>query len=246
MTTLVSRLRRGGARGIIGGISLLGVGASVLHDSTGPPPRTQETGARASSWATSGLIDTDPRRRAAAISRDADRSTEVGPAPAGSTPPAAAVAARTEAQERVARRADARASELAAAKWVAPLAAYRVTAQFGASGSAWSADHTGLDLAASTGTPIRSISPGVVVSSGWSGAYGLRTVVRLADGTEVWYAHQSATRVVAEQAVRSGQMIGSVGATGNVTGSHVHLEVRPPGGAPRDPALLLRRNGVRL
>ena len=90
-------------------------------------------------------------------------------------------------------------------------------------------------------TPSR---PGVVVSTEYDGAYGNKTVVRLTDGTEVWYCHQDTQSVVPGQSVARGQVIGTVGATGNTTGPHLHLEIRPGGGDPVDPELALRRHRV--
>jgi murein DD-endopeptidase MepM/ murein hydrolase activator NlpD len=122
---------------------------------------------------------------------------------------------------------------------------YRLTSRFGDSGSYWSSgSHTGLDFAAAVGSPIRSVASGVVVSTAYEGAYGIKTVVRLADGTEVWYCHQDTRSVGQGQQVRGGQVIGTVGATGNVTGPHLHLEVRPGGGDPVDPEVSLHRHRV--
>lgn len=123
---------------------------------------------------------------------------------------------------------------------------YRITATFGATGSLWAKDHTGVDLAAPTGTPVSSVAAGSVVSAGEAGAYGLRIVVRHPDGTETWYAHLSRIDVSAGQEVAPGDALGQVGATGNVTGPHLHLEVRPNGGVPVDPVRALRARGVEL
>jgi murein DD-endopeptidase MepM/ murein hydrolase activator NlpD len=109
----------------------------------------------------------------------------------------------------------------------------------------WARAHTGLDFAAPFGTPIRSVSRGVVLRVGWAGAYGYRTVVRQDDGARLWYCHQSTTSVRPGQRVSAGRVIGRVGATGNVTGPHLHLEVRLHGRGPVDPQLALRRHGVR-
>lgn len=127
-----------------------------------------------------------------------------------------------------------------------PLASYRLTGRFGDVSGLWSRAHTGLDFATGSGTPIRSVDDGVVVSSGYDGAYGNKTVVRHADGTEFWYCHQSGTTVATGQRVAAGQVIGYVGSTGNVTGPHLHLEVRPGGGDPVDPLTALRALGLRI
>ena len=60
---------------------------------------------------------------------------------------------------------------------------------------------------------------------------------------QLWYAHQSAQRVQAGDVVRAGQVIGAVGATGNTTGPHLHLEVRIKG-TPIDPQVWLRHQGL--
>ncbi len=136
------------------------------------------------------------------------------------------------------------AEPIAREPWLVPVRGYHLTGRFGAVSGYWSAAHTGLDFATSIGAPIRSIATGVVVSTAYDGAYGNKTVVRLTDGTEVWYCHQDTQSVVPGQSVRRGQVIGTVGATGNVTGPHLHLEIRPGGGDPVDPELSLQRHRV--
>lgn len=119
-----------------------------------------------------------------------------------------------------------------ARQWVLPLTGYRLTARFGESSSLWSTTHTGLDFAAPSGTKLVAAARGTVTESGYAGSYGIRTIIELSDGTELWYCHQSSTSVRAGEQVDPGQMVGAVGATGNVTGPHLHLEVRPGGGGP--------------
>lgn len=110
---------------------------------------------------------------------------------------------------------------------------YRTTAEFGQEGSRWtSGRHTGLDFAAPEGTRIRAVASGVVVEAGPSGgAYGTLTKIRSLAGTEFWYAHQSGTDVQVNERVSAGQVIGRVGTTGNITGPHLHLEIRVSGTA---------------
>jgi murein DD-endopeptidase MepM/ murein hydrolase activator NlpD len=132
------------------------------------------------------------------------------------------------------------------AGWVAPVKGYHLTARFGASSGLWASTHTGLDFAAPSGSPIRSIAAGIVTEAGWDGAYGQRTVVRLPDGTELWYCHQSTVDVSVGQRVAAGQVFGTVGSTGNVTGPHLHLEVRRSSDQPIDPYTALARHGVRV
>ncbi|MCX5377003.1 peptidoglycan DD-metalloendopeptidase family protein [Streptomyces sp. NBC_00091] len=124
-----------------------------------------------------------------------------------------------------------------------PTSSYTLTSHYGAAGSMWSSGyHTGLDFAAPTGTPVKAVGGGKVISAGWSGAYGYRIVLQLADGTEVWYCHLSSMSVTSGS-VGAGETIGRVGATGNVTGAHLHLEVRK-GGSTVDPLAWLNSKGL--
>lgn len=127
---------------------------------------------------------------------------------------------------------------------VLPLASYRVSAGFGLTGPLWEAEHGGQDFGAPTGDTIVAIAAGTVTEVAYSGAYGLRTIVTLPDGTEVWYCHQTDASVYAGQLVEVADPIGTVGSTGNSTGPHLHLEVRPAGGSPIDPMDWLRAAGL--
>lgn len=136
------------------------------------------------------------------------------------------------------------ADKLKLNQWVLPVAGYNLTARFGQRSSLWSTVHTGLDFAGPSGTTIVSVAAGTVKSAGYDGAYGYRTVVTLLDGTDIWYSHQSRIAVLAGETVGPGQVIGYTGSTGNVTGPHLHLEVRPNGGSPVDPYPALIAHGV--
>ncbi|GAB3919967.1 hypothetical protein GCM10011575_35840 [Microlunatus endophyticus] len=125
-----------------------------------------------------------------------------------------------------------------------PVDHYVLTAGFGQCGSHWANCHTGLDFAAATGTPIHAVMAGKVVWTGWGGAYGNLTKIQHPDNVQTWYAHQSAIEVKAGDTVTAGQTIGRVGATGNTTGPHVHLEVRT-NGTPVDPNKWLTAHGVK-
>lgn len=126
---------------------------------------------------------------------------------------------------------------------VRPVDHYVLTARFGQCGSRWAHCHTGLDFAASTGTPIRAIMGGRVIWTRWGGGYGNLTKIQHPNGIQSWYAHQSSRKVHVGDTVTAGEMIGRVGATGNVTGPHVHLEVRDRG-TPVDPDRWLSAHGV--
>ena len=81
---------------------------------------------------------------------------------------------------------------------------------------------------------ILAAAAGVVVFTGNGGPYGNLTQIQHPDGVRTWYAHQTEIRGRSGDKVRPGQVIGSVGATGNTTGPHLHFEVRV-GGQPSDP-----------
>ena len=184
----------------------------------------------ASQVASSSLLDRrtvsrDSRRDALSDAADADLRDEVE----------AQNRERNAALKKFAAQAQAQSDKLRLNQWVLPVSGYRLTAQFGAYSGLWSHYHTGLDFAAPSGTPIRSVANGVVTSVGYDGAYGNKTVVTLDDGTEIWYCHQTSYTVSDGEQVNAGETIGYVGSTGNVTGPHLHLEVRPGGGDPVDP-----------
>jgi murein DD-endopeptidase MepM/ murein hydrolase activator NlpD len=154
----------------------------------------------------------------------------------------AAAEAKAKADAEAAAQAEAERLAQLAASYVKPVASYTLTTAFGESGNMW-ATHTGQDFAAPTGTPVHAVHSGTVTSAGWAGSYGYRVVLRLDDGTELWYCHLS-TMVATAGEVVTGDTIGRVGATGNVPGPHLHLEVRPGGGAPVDPVPWLHGHDV--
>ncbi|MFD8752566.1 M23 family metallopeptidase [Kitasatospora sp. NPDC059577] len=151
--------------------------------------------------------------------------------------------AKAAAKEAEAKAAAKEAEAKRAAALTLPVKDYRLSAHYGQSARYWANVHTGLDFAADTGTAVYALGQGTITSAGWSGSYGYRIVETLPDGTEIWYCHLSSIIKGAGQ-VTSGQQIGKVGATGNVTGPHLHLEVRPGGGAPVDPEPWLQQRGL--
>jgi len=97
----------------------------------------------------------------------------------------------------------------------------------------FSAYHSGIDLMAPYGSPIRAAAGGTVVYAGWYFAYGQIVDIQHADGVITRYAHMSAfARGIAPGTpVQAGQVIGQVGMTGRAHGAHVHFEVRLNGHA---------------
>jgi murein DD-endopeptidase MepM/ murein hydrolase activator NlpD len=94
--------------------------------------------------------------------------------------------------------------------------------------------HTGIDLGASSGTPIRSVEDGIVGYVGNGGPYGRYTLISHGEGIVTFYAHQSRQAVKEGDRVKRGEIIGYVGTTGWSTGAHLHFEVRK-NGTPYDP-----------
>ncbi len=94
--------------------------------------------------------------------------------------------------------------------------------------------HTGVDIAAPHGTPIRAGGTGMVIFTGWRGGYGLTIIIDHGGKISTLYAHLSHISVSVGTIVQAGQVIGNVGSTGYSTGPHLHFEVRV-NGTPVDP-----------
>ncbi|MER5740692.1 LysM peptidoglycan-binding domain-containing M23 family metallopeptidase [Streptomyces sp. NPDC002262] len=176
-------------------------------------------------------------------------------AKAKATKKAAPAGERTRASrsaERAAAPAAAQSSgssaQAASSGWVAPVAG-GISTSYRTAGAMWSSGyHTGTDFIASSGTTVRAVGAGTVVSAGWSGAYGNEVVIKHADGNYSQYAHLSSLAVSAGQSVSGGQQIGLSGSTGNSTGPHLHFEIRtsPSYGSDVDPLAYLRQHGVSI
>ncbi len=113
----------------------------------------------------------------------------------------------------------------------------RLTGAFGGRLDPFSGEgafHTGVDISAPIGAAVRTTADGVVLKASWEGGYGLMVEVDHGGGVRTYYAHLSRTFVQTGQAVRLGEVVGAVGATGRVTAPHLHYEVRI-GGAPINP-----------
>ncbi len=105
--------------------------------------------------------------------------------------------------------------------------------------------HTGIDLAAPEGTPVRAIAAGIVRSAGHRGAYGNAVEIDHGGGLSTLYAHNQQLGVKPGQRVEPGQVIAAVGETGRATGPHLHFEVRKDG-HPINPQRALNAYGVRV
>jgi murein DD-endopeptidase MepM/ murein hydrolase activator NlpD len=146
---------------------------------------------------------------------------------------AAFATSRRQAAEQLDRaRAEQRADrhQRGTLPWTLPVRGYHLSARFGQNGDNWRSFHHGLDFAAPEGTPVHSVGAGEIVDvTRGDPAYGNYLKVRYDGGTVALYGHLSAFERTSGK-VDAGTVIGYVGSTGNATGPHLHLEVRPHGG----------------
>ncbi|MBF6045409.1 peptidoglycan DD-metalloendopeptidase family protein [Streptomyces sp. NRRL B-1677] len=153
--------------------------------------------------------------------------------------------AERKEQERVAREQERKRLNT----FVSPIAGSYVSTSYKASSGLWSSgSHTGVDFHAETGTSVQAVGAGTIVEAGWGGAYGNNVVIKHNDGTYTQYGHLSSIDVSVGQSVTAGQQIGLSGATGNVTGPHLHFEARTGAvyGTDIDPVAYLSEHGVSL
>ncbi len=173
--------------------------------------------------------------------------------PPGSRPQEAARKRRRRERPRRQREAKERAAREAERKrlnsFVAPISGSYVSTGYKTGGAVWSSgSHTGVDFHAASGTAVHAVGAGTVVEAGWGGSYGNKIVIKMNDGTYTQYGHLSSIGVSVGQTVTPGQQIGLSGATGNVTGPHLHFEARtsPEYGSDMDPVAYLRSHGVNV
>ena len=101
-------------------------------------------------------------------------------------------------------------------------------------GPRWGRMHTGIDIGAPSGAPIRAAKAGTVISAGYNGGYGLAVIIEHGGGLTTLYAHSSSLAVGDGASVSQGQVIAAVGCSGSCTGPHLHFETRV-GGSPQNP-----------
>lgn len=119
---------------------------------------------------------------------------------------------------------------MATGSFIRPCSGY-LTSRYG---YRWGRNHNGIDVGASTGTPIYAADGGVITMSGWNGGYGKVIVINHENGYVTYYAHCSRLLYSSGKRVAKGDVIAYVGNTGNSTGPHLHFEVRV-NGSPRNP-----------
>ncbi|MGA5324528.1 M23 family metallopeptidase [Streptomyces griseoincarnatus] len=244
-----SRVQRGTAR--VAGVAALagtGVVGSLAAPALAAEPAAAQTGL--TPVVTLGDVVADRVDAQAAAQHEAARVA---------AQEAARKAAEEAARERAVEEAEkARAEKERAAReaerkrlntFVSPIPGSYVSTAYQSGGAIWSSgSHTGIDFHAASGTPVQSVGVGTVVEAGWGGAYGNQVVIKMHDGTYTQYAHLSSVSVSAGQEVTAGQQIGLSGATGNVTGAHLHFEARMTAeyGSDLDPVSYLRSHGVNI
>jgi murein DD-endopeptidase MepM/ murein hydrolase activator NlpD len=126
-------------------------------------------------------------------------------------------------------RLDSLASVLKSLPLASPLADYELTSSFGARNdpiNALTGIHEGLDMGASSGTPVSASGDGTVVWSGWRDRYGNMVEIDHGNGMKTRYAHLSRIMAPLGSHVSRGGIVGLVGETGRTTGPHLHYEVR--------------------
>lgn len=158
-----------------------------------------------------------------------------------------AAAEEQEEKEEAARKAaeeKKKKEEEAKPHWTLPSKAL-ISDVFGP--RAWRAgvQHDGTDFAANEGEDNYAAFDGTVVQAGWNGGYGMSVTIRHSGGVETLYGHFSDIDVKVGQKVKSGQVLGQAGSTGDVTGPHLHFEVHVDG-TPVDPVPFLKKRGVDL
>ncbi|GAA2769648.1 transglycosylase family protein [Streptomyces showdoensis] len=134
-------------------------------------------------------------------------------------------------------------------RFTSPVSDTDIGTRYRKEGSSWASGyHTGVDFPVPTGTSVRAVAAGKVVSAGWAGSYGYQVVIRHEDGRYSQYAHLSALNVRDGQRVNTGQRIARSGSTGNSSGPHLHFEMRtgPGYGSDIDPLAYLRARGVSI
>ena len=105
--------------------------------------------------------------------------------------------------------------------------------------------HTGVDLQAAMGTPVRAAADGIVVYAEWRSGYGRLVIIDHGNGLQTYYGHLSQFGVVEGQEVRRGDVVARSGASGRVTSPHLHYEVRM-GGTPVNPYPFLARSAMSM
>ncbi|PVE13157.1 LysM peptidoglycan-binding domain-containing M23 family metallopeptidase [Streptomyces scopuliridis] len=218
------------------GLKLTLGGRGAAHTSSEAPAQSSSSSADSSSSGDSSS------------SADSADSSSSDSASSGSTDESAASTAEQAPADTAEQAPADTAAQSTGSGFTAPVDGPTST-PYRASGSSWASGyHTGVDFSASSGTPVKAVSDGTVVTAGWGGSYGNQVVIQHSDGMYSQYGHLSSLAVSAGQSVSAGEQIGLSGSTGNSTGPHLHFEIRtgPEYGSDVDPVAYLRENGVNI
>ena len=115
-----------------------------------------------------------------------------------------------------------------------PLRNYRLTSEYGIRESPISGNiimHHGIDLAAPEGTEVLAVADGIITEIGFDSVYGNFIIISHGERWTSLYGHLQKIETVLRSAVKSGNLIGRVGSTGQSTGPHLHFELRQDGRA---------------
>ena len=119
----------------------------------------------------------------------------------------------------------------------------RLTSRYGSRldpfGNRRTSFHTGIDIGAPTGTPVRAAMAGTVIATGYNNTYGYHIIIRHHSGYQTLYGHLSVIRTKKDEQVDAGTRIGDVGSTGMSTGPHLHFTVYK-NGVTMDPLTVVK------
>lgn len=244
-------VREAGARQLEGGNTPAAVVAEQYDGMGGADPAAVDAAQADRNADGTARSSRDTSRDAATLvgtaARTADAKATAARAAAEKAAAAKAADAKAKAAAARAAKAAAEAREKAIAashQWVSPFSGYTLTSGYG---YRWGRMHPAQDLAAASGTPVRAMSTGTVISAGWSNVgYGYTVEIRYWDGTESLFAHNSRLLVSVGESVDPGEKVAYSGSTGNSTGPHLHLEIRPDGSGATPPRSWLADRGVYL
>jgi murein DD-endopeptidase MepM/ murein hydrolase activator NlpD len=239
-----SRMRRGHARAAgVAALASTGVIGTVAAPAFAAEPAAEQTGLTPVIAIGDSIADQIDAQAAAQQHAAEEAAARQKAEKAARERAAEAAKEAREAKERAAREAERKRLNT----FVLPITGSYISTGYKAGGSVWSSgSHTGVDFHAAGGTPVHAVGVGTVVEAGWGGAYGNQIVIKMNDGTYTQYGHLSSIGVSVGQKVTPGRQIGLSGATGNVTGAHLHFEARttPEYGSDMDPVAYLRSHGV--